>query len=148
MKLSVPKSHHYVPKTYLSRFADPEGFLRVLDHERGQMRRQRPKEVMRIDAYYRQVWAPSGVDPNILEERLAAGIESDIKAVLDCLCETPDRLSSDQASILAYMELQRVRVPRQAGWASGMILTSPQQRHIHSPYVTPSAMCRASVCEG
>src|SRR6267378_451135 len=105
MKRSVPKSHHYVPQVYLRRFTDSQGFLRVLDHKRGQMRRQIPKEVMRIDAYYRQVWAPAGIDPNVLEKRLAAGIEADIKEVLDCLCDTPARLSGDQASnLLAYME--------------------------------------------
>jgi hypothetical protein len=77
---------------------------------------------MLIDAYYRQVWAPAGVDPNILEKRLAAGIEADIKDALDCLCNSPARLSGDQASnLLAYMELQRIRVPRQAAWASEMM---------------------------
>lgn len=77
---------------------------------------------MKIDAYYRQAWAPSGIDPNILEDGLASGIENQIKPVIDCLIESPENLTDDYATtLLVYMELQRIRVPRQAAWAKDLM---------------------------
>ena len=120
--VTSPKSHHYVPKAYLCRFVGADGFLRVLDRKRGQMRRQKPKEVMRIDSYYKQSWAPSGIDPNILETGLASGIEGEIGAALDRLCSSPGKITGDEAANLAaYLEIQRIRVPRQAAWGTELM---------------------------
>lgn len=77
---------------------------------------------MKIDAYYRQAWAPPGIDPNIFENGLASGIEDQIKRVIDCLIESPENLTDDYAAtLLVYMEIQRIRVPRQAAWAKDLM---------------------------
>lgn len=115
---NTPKSHHYVPESYLRRFTDSKGYLHIRDTARNQTRYQTPKKIMKIDAYYRQAWAPSGIDQNILENHLASGIENQVKRVIDCLIESPENLTDDYAAtLLVYMEIQRIRVPRQAAWA-------------------------------
>lgn len=110
-----PKQHHYVPKSYLARFTDPAGFLRIYDRSTGMFRRQRPKVVMRINAYYRQSWVPEGVDPNIMETTLGEWLEAEAKNALDRLIERPASLTDDDTAILlVYLEVQRIRVPRHA----------------------------------
>lgn len=112
---SVPKQHHYVPKSYLARFSDAAGFLHVYDQRSTQFRRQRPKEVMRINAYYRQSWAPEGIDPNVMETTLGEWLEPEGKTSLDRLIAAPETLTDDDtATLFAYLEVQRIRVPRQA----------------------------------
>jgi hypothetical protein len=119
------KMHHFVPCSYLARFADNDGFLHVYDRRTRIFRRQRPKQVMKINSYYRQEWAPEGVDPNILEMRLGEKLESEAKGIIDRLTETPSQLTDeDIGNLLVYMELQRIRVPRQAATAKGLLHTT------------------------
>lgn len=113
--LNKAKQHHYVPRSYLERFADAKGFLHVFDRTTNTFRRQRPKEVMKINAYYRQQWAPVGIDPNILEVKLGEWLEPEAKGVIGKLIEDPELLTEgDLANLLTFLELQRIRVPRQA----------------------------------
>lgn len=110
-----PKMHHYVPRSYLARFCDEDGFLHIFDRSSGQYRRQRPKQVMKINSYYRQDWAPPGIDPNIFEKTLGEWLEAEAKDSIDRLIEFPASLTDqDTATLLIYFELQRIRVPRQA----------------------------------
>lgn len=134
-KAAKAKHHHYVPASYLARFAGPDGFLHLFDRAERKFRRQRPSGVMKIKSYYRQDWVPSGIDPNILEERLGEWLETRAKDAIDKLIASPATLSDDDAAILlAYMEMQRIRVPRQANVAKeltrGLILrrVSPDVR--------------------
>lgn len=113
--MSRPKLHHYVPRSYLARFTDSKGFLHLYDKSARSFRRQRPEQVMKINAYYRQDWTPQGVDPNILERSLGEWLEAEAKGAIDALIEKPHELTEQQmADFLLYVELQRVRVPRQA----------------------------------
>ncbi|MCE7915739.1 MAG: DUF4238 domain-containing protein [Nitrosomonas sp. PRO4] len=121
-KPKSPKGHHYVPRSYLNRFTDTNGFLYVNDFKRNQRRRQRPKEVMKIDSYYRQNWAPTGIDVNIFETELAKGVENDAKNIFDKLVDSPHELSErDIENLVLYIELQRIRVPRQAETAMDLM---------------------------
>ena len=120
--MSTPKSHHFVPRSYLARFSDNEGFLHVFDHQTRLFRRQRPKEVMTVNNYYRQEWAPSGVDPNIMEKTLGEWLETDAKESIDRLIHEPSTLTeADTATLLIYLEVQRIRVPRQSDMAKALI---------------------------
>lgn len=117
-----PKRHHFVPRFYLEQFADAKGFLHILDLKRRQSRTQRPSQVMRINAYYRQTWAPPGVDPDIMETRLGAGIEVKAKDVLARLMQaTPELTDDHSATLVNYLELQRIRVPRQGEAAKALM---------------------------
>ena len=70
---------------------------------------------MKINAYYRQIWAPTGVDVDIFETTLGGWLEAKAPAVFDKLIQTHETLTEDEATtLLLYIELQRIRVPRQA----------------------------------
>lgn len=121
-RLTTAKSHHYVPESYLKRFTDSKGFLHIRDTARDQTRYEKPSNIMKINAYYRQSWAPSGINQNILEDGLASGIESGIKTVIDCLIHSPESLTDDgAATLLEYLEIQRIRGPRQAAWGKALM---------------------------
>src|ERR1039457_6340310 len=119
---NTAKGHHYVPSSYLRRFVDSEGFLNVWDRPRSQLRRQRPAEVMKIRYYYRQPWVPQGVDPNIMETALGNDLEGKAKYAIDRLINDPASLDDhDSATLLTYLEFQRIRVPRQAEMAKHLM---------------------------
>lgn len=119
---NTAKSHHYVPSSYLVRFTDSEGFLNVWDRPRRKSRRQQPAEVMKIRYYYRQPWAPQGVDPNIMESALGQDLEGKAKDAINRLISTPALLDDhDTATLLVYLEFQRIRVPRQAETAKQLM---------------------------
>jgi hypothetical protein len=120
--LSNPKKHHYVPRWYLEKFTDSEGYLHVYDKGAGKWRRQRPKEVMAINQYYKQTWVPKGIDPNIFEIGLGQQTEPDGKNALELMLSNPQALTDEHsAAILVYLELQRIRVPRQAEQAKSLL---------------------------
>ena len=119
---NAAKCHHYVPESYLKRFTDSKGRLHIFDITRNQTRYQIPKKIMKIDGYYRQDWAPEGIDPNILEDGLASGIENQVKTIIDCLIDSPGDFNENYVStLLEYLDLQRIRVPRQAVWAKNLM---------------------------
>src|ERR1039457_7405265 len=89
---NIAKGHHYVPRSYLERFVDSNGFLNLWDRPRSQLRRQRPAEVMKIRYYYRQPWVPQGVDPNIMETALGIDLEGKAKYAIDRLINDPASL--------------------------------------------------------
>jgi hypothetical protein len=121
-KANKAKLHHYVPVSYLARFTAADGFLNVFDRKKRAFRRQRPSEVMKINSYYRQNWAPKGIDPNIMEARLGESLETHAKDAIDRLIADPGALTDDDCAILlTYMEMQRIRVPRQAALAKSMM---------------------------
>ena len=86
------------------------------------MRKQKPKKVMKISEYYRQENAPEGTDPNILEILLGNKYEPKAKEALELLLTDPASMTTEEtATIIVYLELQRLRVPRQAEWAEDLL---------------------------
>ena len=70
---------------------------------------------MIITNYYRQDWAPDGIDPCALEKELGKNLEPKGLASLHKLPDDLAKVSDDDLSnISTYMEFQRIRVPRQA----------------------------------
>jgi hypothetical protein len=81
-------------------------------------RRQKPKTVMVRNKYYHQDWAPDGVDKNILEKTIGAGLEPEGITALNKLIEAPNEMSDEDISkVIAYVQFQRFCVPRQADMA-------------------------------
>ena len=77
---------------------------------------------MRINAYYRQEWAPPSIDPNVFETTLGEWLESVSKDSIDRLVDFPNSLTDqDTANLFTYIELQRIRVPRQAELAKELM---------------------------
>jgi hypothetical protein len=63
------KRHHYVPITYLKRFADDIGFLRIVRKSlAGSSTRAKPSEVAFRNFYYSQPIPTGGHDNNKLED--------------------------------------------------------------------------------
>lgn len=80
---------------------------------------------MRIGRYYRQAWAPEGVDPDILEKSFGSKLEPDAqKAFERLLRRSKDFTDEETAAILVYLEMQRVRVPRQAAVAKQLLMST------------------------
>lgn len=114
--MSTPKRHHVVPKAYLSGFLeDGESQLAVFSKKQDAWRSQAPREILVHNKYYTQEWAPKGADKNLLEKTLGNTIEPNGIASLEKLFHAPTALDEDDiAAIAIYLELQRLRVPRQA----------------------------------
>jgi len=117
--MSTPKRHHFVPEAYLRGFVDDNsGFLNVYSKRSNMWRKQKPKQVMVRNKYYHQEWAPEGVDKNILEKFLGSEVEPRGLSALQKLIDMPEALdANDTAEIITYLQLQRLRVPRQADMA-------------------------------
>lgn len=111
--MKKPK-HHFVPKWYLKGFVNKQKRLIVYDIKKEQWREQIPRNVMSISGYYRQDWAPPGIDPDVFEKALAR-MEDDAKYAFDTLLKNAGGLTQEElAAILVFMEFQWMRVPRQA----------------------------------
>ena len=135
-----PKRHHFVPRWYLEGFVDPRsGFLHVYDKTTRAFRTQKSAEVMVINNYYQQKHAPDGVDPDILERLLGSWLEPKAKSAFKKLLNQQPLTEEDTAHILAYLELQRIRVPRQAEIAKQILETEflVQALHARPDIMTP-----------
>jgi hypothetical protein len=117
--MSVPKSHHFVPRWYLEQFADPSSrILHVYDKVKTEFRKQTASRIMCINQYYRQEWAPFGIEPNILEKTFGSRIEGPAKQAFEKLVKARCDLTPEEGIVvLSYLAFQRSRVPRQARFA-------------------------------
>jgi len=120
--MSNPKRHHFVPECYLNGFVEEDtGFLNIYSKRSDMWRRQKPKQVMVRNKYYHQDWVPEGVDKNILEKTIGSELEPKGLTALKKLVASPGELDDeDLASILVYIQFQRLRVPRQADMAKSL----------------------------
>lgn len=117
-----PRAHHVVPESYLERFTDSSGFLHVYDRTGDKKYKTRPDNVMHQRDYYRQEWAPKGVDPNVFEKKLGEWLENSAKNTIDQLISDSPNLTEQQGSeFLLYLELQRIKVPRQSVMATTLM---------------------------
>lgn len=77
---------------------------------------------MRRNGYYKQDWVPEGIDPNILEQRFGQTLEPGAKVAFEKLLAWEEDLSLQEwALIMIYIEVQRLRVPRQANAAKELL---------------------------
>lgn len=110
--------HHFVPQSHIRRFVHDErsGKVIALDLVTNKYSFLPPKKFLCIEKYYRQDWAPSGIDPEILEKLLGNNVERKASRVMDILIANPTvALSPDECvNLLTYITLQRTRVPKQA----------------------------------
>jgi len=95
----------------------------VYDKEIDGWRRQKPKQVMTINQYYRQLWVPKGVDPDIFERTLASEVEDRAaKAFRKALTDRTAITADDTAALLYHLEIQRIRVPSYADLAKTALI--------------------------
>jgi hypothetical protein len=86
-----PKRHHYLPESYMRRFALNDR-LWVYDRARDRIRRDSPHNVAVESEFYTQ-WSELGTKDRLTEERLA-DLDSEGPKALDKL-EARKKLSSD-----------------------------------------------------
>ena len=107
---SEARKHHFVTQSYLRGFADGEGYLRVIDLERGSERRQLPKEVAHQRDFFR-VGAP-GVPPNLVEDAMEQIEGPAVEAVRRVVSSEEAMSDEDRGHLLALVALHASRVPR------------------------------------
>lgn len=106
--MSSPKRHHYLPESYLWRFANEKGFW-VYDLKRDQYRPQVPRDTG-VQSYFNAIENEKGERSFELEEMLSK-IEGDVTGVM-AKVEVRKELSDDERYLLAYfVALQRLRGP-------------------------------------
>lgn len=106
----MAKRHHYVPRTYLGRFSDPEGFLRVFrkDPPHGPFR-QKP-EATGFERYYYSHIREDGTRDDDRFERLFSEVETDWPDIVVNL--QARRTEFEKASqLIVFLGLMRVRGP-------------------------------------
>jgi hypothetical protein len=81
--MSEAKRHHYVPRFYLSRFVDKDGFLWAYDKVDDRFFRTSPNSVAREHDFYDvSHLMPTGEDPLLMEKQLAH-IESEASKITE-----------------------------------------------------------------
>lgn len=116
------QQHHTVSRIYLEGFCIPsKDCVAVLDLKTGQIRRQKPKKILRRHDYFRQRHAPEGEDEFILEKEMGHRIESQLRGIIDKLVQGGHGLTEDELiTFILHLELQRIRVPKQAHFAKSI----------------------------
>ena len=104
------KRHHYIPITYLNKFADDTG--KVMAYRKDEVLKPlhlRPSEIAFERYYYSQPLPEGGQDNNTLEDFFST-IESTWPPLVDQL-RSGSAISSDLEALYTFMGLMRVRVP-------------------------------------
>ncbi|PIU56052.1 MAG: hypothetical protein COS87_03300 [Chloroflexi bacterium CG07_land_8_20_14_0_80_45_17] len=116
------QQHHTVSRIYLEGFCIPsKDRVAVLDLKTGEIRQQKPKKILRQHDYFRQRHAPEGKDEFILEEEMGQRIESQLRGIIDKLVLGGQGLTEDELiTFILHLELQRLRVPKQALFAKSI----------------------------
>ncbi len=81
--MTRPKSHHYVPQFYLSRFANDEGSLHVLDKTTGKTFKAASNKIACVNLFYELPdLAKHGLDVSLMEQQFSS-VEGAAAVVLD-----------------------------------------------------------------
>jgi hypothetical protein len=111
--MSIPRRHHYVPESYLSRFTDSgmrDGNLWVFDRQLGKVRKSDPKNSGHQRDFYRLDEGVSA-DPNYFEKAFGE-LEGNASLVIDEILKTGQLPSIESMEYLvSFVGLQAVRIP-------------------------------------
>lgn len=78
------KFHHYVPRFYLARFVDADGFLWVFDKTTDRIFRTSPAKIAGENKFYDvPELRTTGIDPRLLEKQFA-DTESEVSRITEC----------------------------------------------------------------
>jgi hypothetical protein len=122
--MTVAKVHHYVPRFYLERFVDPDGFVWVYDKAMGRTFKGRPKTLAR-ESYFNEVpfFRDTGIDPQYVEQQLAE-LESEAANITACWFR-----QIEQGSKVVIPEVNRAIMSE---FIATQIFRTPEQRLIIS----------------
>lgn len=119
---TLPRQHHFVSNVYIKEFCiSGTDRVAILDIETGNIRRQRPDKILRRRDYFRQNHAPPGKDEFIIEKETDRRIESQLKQIISKVTAGGRELTQDELiTFTRHLELQRLRVPKQADFAKSI----------------------------
>lgn len=107
-QLASPKRHHYIPQSYLARFAS-NGLLSVYDRELRQFRTQLPKDTA-VQTHYYSIVDAKGKRHQVLEGMLAR-LDGDAVNAISRI-EEQEQLSSHDRQVLSFFgSYLMLRVP-------------------------------------
>ena len=117
------KRPHFVPSSYLERFLEAESdVIYLLDKNKRDIREQKPSQIMLSKQHFKEDWVPKGIDKNLLEKRVGEFLETEGKRAIDKLINEPYLLTDDDSAVLlTYLEMQKIRVPRQVNVGKEMM---------------------------
>jgi hypothetical protein len=121
--MSPIKRHQFVPSSYLARFVEADSdSVYLLDKNKREIRKQKPGDIMFSKQHFKPDWVPGGIDKNILERRVGEFLETEAKSAIDKLINEPYLLTDDDSAVLlTYLEMQKIRVPRQVNVGKEMM---------------------------
>lgn len=121
--MNEPKRHHYVQEAYIKGFTeDNSEFAHLFIKSKKECKRLHTRNICVRKHYYRQEWAPDGIDKNIFEKTLGAEQEpAGLNALIKLIAEPESLNQEEMAAILMYLTLHRIRVPRQAETAKNLL---------------------------
>ena len=136
------KQHHYVPRFYLDRFADPAGRVWVFDKSTDSRFCARPEKLAKEGGFYEAPFLHgSGIDPAFLEQELA-GLEAEAASTISSwirLIETGSRIVQisevDRQTIANYIAVQALRTSEQRVALSQAVGTKMSARDVQSFHV-------------
>jgi hypothetical protein len=124
---AAPKGHHYVPSSYLARWAEG-GLLRRTDVVEHRDRKMSPKQAGKEKAFYRlesEDLDPASIPP-LMFEVLLGKVENWGKPAIDELVKPDGRLSGDAvarfAVFLAMQATRGVGMREEINWAANAIV--------------------------
>lgn len=103
-----PKRHHFIPKRYLEGFCR-DGFLSVYDREKGEYRRQTPKNTALQTHYYSLEDEHGNKDATI--ETVLAQVEGQAWPIIDKVGERKSLSVGDRQDLALFLALLKFRVP-------------------------------------
>jgi len=113
--MSVPKFQHYVPRFYLARFVDREGFLWVFDKAERRTFKIKPENIAGENRFYDiPELEKSGADRHLMESQLS-GIESNVQKITECwLSQVKERErveipNTNREIVSLFLTLQLIR---------------------------------------
>lgn len=110
--MSIPKRHHYLPESYLTRFTlerTDQGKLRIYDIKKREFREQTPRNTG-VQGYYNAVEKEDGSRDFWIEESLSR-IESETAAVINKI-EARDSIDEKDRGVLGlFVAAQMMRGP-------------------------------------
>jgi hypothetical protein len=108
----ITKLNHYVPQSYLARFAAPDGLLWVFDKETLDARRLTPKSTGAEKHLY-TIKDEAGENSDRIEREIMSPIDGNAVPILDRWTQRGYRFASEELPVMAqYMAIQHTRVPR------------------------------------
>lgn len=93
----------------------------MLDLKTGKVRQQKPNKILKRHDYFRQRHVPEGKDEFVLEKEMGLRIESQLKKTIGKLVQGGHGLTEEELIMfILHMELQWLRVPKQANFAKSI----------------------------